>query len=229
MKATLFTLLTAAFALASTSVASAQIGIGLRAGVLSSGSVINEIEDDNETELDTDNVTGFIISVPVEIALSNIFSVQPEVNYLRRGYKFPEDLDNGVQENQTTYNVLEIPVLAKLGYTTENFTAALTFGPAFQYLLSGQFESQDLDTPVGSVEGVKVDLDFDDPIFEDIERANFYGQAGLQFGIPAGGGKIIIDGRYRFSINDQDGSDEQEIRDRGLSATLGYMVTLGDY
>ena len=222
-----------ALALFTAAVASAQIGIGVQAGVLSSGSVINFVENGNEEEIDTDNVTGLLVGIPVEIAISNVFSIQPELNYLRRGYKVPEDLDNFQPEQQSTYNVLELPILAKLGYTTENFTVAATLGPSIQYVLGGTAEVGEFNVGGLSVEGSEVDIDFDSEEFENIDRTNVYGLAGLQFGIPIGFGKFLIDGRYRFSLREDNQSDddtfELNVRDRGLSLTAGIMVTLGDY
>ena len=229
MKAALQSTLIVALTLIASASAWSQIGIGIRAGVLSSGAVINAIDNDNEEEIDTDNITGLMIGIPVEIAVSNVLSLQPEINYLRRGYKFPEDLDNGFQENQSTYDVLEIPLLFKLGYTTENFTVAAVAGPAYQYILGGQVETQDLVTDLFTLRGGKVDIDFDDELFSDVNRSNFYGQAGVQFGIPIVFGKFLLDGRYRFALNDEDGADDLEVRNRGLSATAGIMVTLGNY
>ena len=216
--------------------ATAQIGIGVNAGVLSSGSVIDRIENDNEEEIDTDNITGFTIGVPVEIAISNVFSLQPEVNYLRRGYDIPADLDNGIPNFQRTYNVLEVPVLGKLGYTTENFTVAATFGPSFQYVTGGQVSTDGID---GIFESGENDIDFDANGFDDIDRGDIYGIVGLQFGIPIGFGKFMIDGRYRFAVSEDEQDDfflgsiddsiRNNVRDRGLSLTAGIMVTLGDY
>ena len=234
----LTTLYMLALGLLLTGSASAQIGIGVQAGVLSSGSVIDRIENDNEEEIDTDNITGFTIGIPVEIAISNVFSLQPEINYLRRGYDIPADLERGVLENQTTYDVLEVPVLGKLGYTTENFTIAATFGPSFQYLLAGQVEVPEIDAGPIMFDGGEIDVDFDDPIFEDLDRGNIYGIVGLQLVLPIGFGKFLIDGRYRFALSDEEqgatftGADDTvtlNIRDRGLSLTAGIMVTLGDY
>lgn len=234
-----------ALALGTAATASAQIGIGLRGGILTTSASFDD--DDSSTEVfDEENVTGYTIGIPIEIAVSNVFSLQPEVNFQRRGTSVLNrfDSEDGQPLSQSIdrdINFLEIPVLVKLGYTTESFTVAAVAGPSWSYALGGTTSAgnvvDDADAIFGDAVEGEYDIDFDR---EGYNRSQWGGHVGLQGGIPAGPGKIILDARYQFAftnLNDGDddietdfgNTDTYDTRERGFSATLGYMITLGDY
>ena len=237
--------LAAALAFGTLATAEAQIGIGLRAGILSTTASFDD--DDSRTEvLDDENVTGYTVGIPIEIAVSNVFSLQPEVNFQRRGTNtlnvFRDadgvDLEQSIERD---IDFLEIPLLVKLGYTTESFTVAAVAGPSWSYALGGTTTAGDvLERATGEIADAvdgDYDIDFDR---EGYNRSQWGGHVGLQGGIPAGPGKILLDARYQFAFtNLNDGADDIETdfsdadtydtRERGISATLGYMITLGDY
>lgn len=220
------TLLTAALAALSFATAEAQIGIGIQGGFINSNATYEDLADGGDGELDTESITAWTVGIPVEISIGKVFAIQPEINLLRRGYDFG---DTPFEETTNReFTVVSIPVLGKLGYVGDAFTAAATFGPAFQYVASGK---QDLvDVSVGGV-GVRedVDIDFDEPRYEDFNRTAVYGILGAQVGLPIGFGKFVVDGRYRFQLNDEEGRDDVEVRGRGFSATAGLIFTLGNY
>ena len=231
-----------ALALATLTTAEAQIGIGLRAGILTTTASFDD--DDSRTEvLDDENVTGYTVGIPIEIAVSNVFSLQPEVNFQRRGTNtlnlFTDadgvDLEQSIERN---IDYLEIPFLVKLGYTTENFTVAAVAGPTWSYALGGTTTAGDVvervSREVAEAVAGDYDIDFDR---EDYNRSQFGGHLGVQGAVPAGPGKIVLDARYQVSFtnlndgNDDNNSDfdDYETRENGVSATLGYMITLGNY
>lgn len=205
----------------------AQIGIGIQGGFLSSSQTGTQIINGQEEDIDSDNVIGYVVGIPLEIGLSKVFALQTELNLLRRGYKY--DGTGFLPETSVSYDVLEIPVLAKLGYTSDKYSLAAVFGPSFQYIASGRAKVEAFDNGIITVQATDNKIDFDQDIYEDINRTNVYGQAGIQLGVPIGFAKFIVDGRYRFSVSDEDASDEVEIRGRGISATAGLLITLGDY
>ena len=200
--------------------ASAQIGVGFQGGFINSNVTYEQILNGDTQEFDTDGINAWTIGVPVEIQLSKAFALQPEVNLLRRGYDFGQ---GNIAGGKVEYTVVSIPVLAKLGYVGSGFTAAATFGPAFQYVASGQttlsLAGQETETKI----------DFDSPDADDFNRTSVYGIVGAQAGFPLGFGKFVVDGRYRFQLNDEEGSDDVEVRGRGISATAGLIFTLGSY
>ena len=200
--------------------ASAQIGIGIQGGFINSNATYESVLNGTTSELNTESITGWTVGIPLELSLSKLFALQPELNLLRRGY----DFGGGVLgEGGVEYTVVSIPVLAKLGYVGDAFTAAAVFGPAFQYVASGSARAI-----VGGVEST-ADIDFGSGFYEDFNRTAVYGIVGAQAGIPLGFGKLVVDPRYRFQLNDEDGRDNIEVRGRGFSVTAGLIFTLGSY
>lgn len=207
-----------ALVLAGTQIAEAQIGIGIQGGYLSSKARI----ENNSGSFDevTDAVTGYTVGIPIEFSIAKAIALQAEVNYLRRGYT---SVALNPNNNGTEFynNVLEIPLLVKVGYVGDKFTLAGVAGPAFNYTTSAKAKN----VPVLG----DIDIDFDSPDYDDINRSNFYGIAGVQLGVPIGIGKFVVDGRYRFQLNDENGGEDLNVRGRGVSATAGLIFTLGDY
>ena len=216
---TLKSLLTLALASAALTVAHAQIGIGIQGGFINSNATYEDVRNTNANEFDTEAITAWTVGIPLEISLSKAFALQPEINLLRRGY----DFGDGPVQGGVEYTVVSIPVLGKLGYVGDAFTAAAVFGPAFQYVASGSARSV-----VGGIEST-ADIDFDSALYDDFNRTAVYGILGAQLGIPVGFGKLVVDPRYRFQLNDEDGRDNIEVRGRGFSVTAGLIFTLGSY
>ena len=216
---TLKSLLTLALASAALTVAQAQIGIGIQGGFINSNATYEDVRNTNANEFDTEAITAWTVGIPLEISLGKAFALQPELNLLRRGY----DFGDGPVQGGVEYTVVSIPVLGKLGYVGDAFTAAAVFGPAFQYVASGSARSV-----VGGIEST-ADIDFDSALYDDFNRTAVYGILGAQLGIPVGFGKLVVDPRYRFQLNDEDGADDVEVRGRGFSATAGLIFTLGNY
>ena len=212
-------------AAAALSTATAQIGIGIQGGFINSNATYEQVANGSAQEFDTDAITAWTVGIPVEISLSKLFALQPEINLLRRGYDFG---DGPLDGEGRQFTVVSIPVLGKLGYVGEGFTAAATFGPAFQYVASGKQDVLDVSIGGTSIRE-DVDIDFDEPAYEDFNRTAIYGIVGAQAGLPVGFGKFVVDARYRFQFNDEDGRDEVEVRGRGFSATAGLIFTLGSY
>ena len=205
----------------------AQIGIGFQGGFLSSTQTGKQIINGESQNFNSDNIIGYVVGIPLEIGVSKLFALQTELNFLTRGYK--EDGAGLVPSTSVSYNVLELPVLAKIGYTSDKFSLAAVVGPSFQYIASGRAKIEAFNNGIITIEASENNINFDQMIYEDINRTNIYGIAGVQLGVPIGFGKFVVDGRYRFSISDEDSSDDFEVKGRGVSATAGLLITLGNY
>ena len=209
----------AALALCLATAATAQLGIGFQAGYLNSNASAKQVSGGSVDE-DIKSVNGYVLGAVAEIAIGEVLAIQPEVNLLRSGYGIAL---TGDDELNFFFNVIEVPLLFKGGYVSERFSLAGVAGPSFQYTASAKLK--------GETSGVSLEekIDFDDPLFEDINRTNFFGVVGVQLGVPIGVGKFVVDGRYRFQLNDADANEDFEIRGRGISATAGIIFTFGDY
>lgn len=225
----LFSTLALIFSVFATFQAQAQIGIGFRGGVLTSNQTAKQVVNGQEEELDTDNITGYMVGIPIEFGVSKILAFQTEVNYLKQGFGTSENRDQLIAESKTQYDVLEVPVLAKIGWTSEKVSFAAVIGPSFQYIASGRVQIEALNTDLITIQSSDEKIDFSQQIYDDVTRTNMYGHAGIQLGAPFAGGKFVFDARYRFAISDQDSSDDVEVKGRGASATVGYIATFGNY
>ncbi|MFK8054482.1 MAG: outer membrane beta-barrel protein [Saprospiraceae bacterium] len=224
-----FSTLALIFGIFATFQAQAQIGVGFRGGVLMSNQTAKQIASNSEFEIETENFTGYVVGIPVEFSLSKFFAFQAEVNYLKQGFGLAENTSVNLPSRKVIYDVIDIPVLAKIGWTGKKLTCAAVFGPSFQYIASGRVKFAEISSGSIQVEASENKIDFSQSIYEDFNRTNIFGQAGVQFGIPTAGGKFVFDGRYRFAISDQDSSDDFEVKGRGASATIGYIATFGKY
>jgi len=207
----------------------AQIGVGFRGGALLSNQTAKQVANGEEDEIDTENITGYIVGIPVEFGLSKFLAFQTELNYMKQGYSIESNRILSRPETKVTYDVLEIPVLAKLGWTSKRLSFAAVFGPSFQYVASGRVELEAFSTDLIEIQASNNKIDFSQDVYQEVTRTNLFGQVGFQLGAPITGGKFIFDARYRFAVSDQDSSDDFEVKGRGASATIGYLATFGKY
>jgi len=216
----------------------AQIGVGFRAGFLRSSRVskfttLTTTSTPNgpsqSFEIKDDPITGFIIGIPLEFELSRVMSMQLELNYLKQGFSNQIEVLQSISKFQVSYAVLEIPILAKVGSGNEKFDFSAVVGPSFQYTSAGIIESSSFEAGRVTIPASSDKIDFSDQNQKTFNRSSIYGLLGAQLGLYVGTGKVVVDARYRFALTDQNSSTDANVRGRGTSATLGYMVTFGNY
>ena len=198
----------------------AQFGIGVRAGVNFAEQHINTDDD-----YQSNQITGLVIGIPLELALSKFIALQPEINFQQRGGEVVYFNSQGIRTSvENEFNYLEIPLLLKVGYTSNRFSLAAVGGPSFSYALGGNttFTLANVSTENA--------INFDD---DDINRSDVNLILGAQVGLPLGPGKLMVDGRYNYGISDVDDrtifGEDEKFTNRGFSLSAGYMITLGDY
>ena len=202
-------LITALLLACLTTAASAQIGIGVRAGV-----TFSNFNFEGDERFDARR--GFVLGIPLEIRLPGPLGLQIEANYSQFGSE--QDLGGpGVSlfESDQLLNYLNLPVLLKVGLISDDFEASAVVGPSFGYVLDGEATSN----------GVTGDIEFDD----DFRRGNVGLIFGAQGGVPVGAGKITLDVRYNLGLSNLDGSanSENKITNRQFQVALGYLFTIG--
>lgn len=188
----------------------AQIGLGLRGGVMWAKA---ELEQHNDKTSNDYNL-GYTGSLFAEISIANAFAVQPEVTFLQKGYKINVK-DDGNYERNVQLNYLEIPVLAKYRVGTDKIKAHLLAGPTFGYALDGTIKAN----------GEKTDVNFD-----NMKRMDIGVLFGASIDMQLGPGAIFIDGRYGLGItnlNDAANSSDFHWHNRTISAGVGYIYWLG--
>ncbi|WP_407484223.1 porin family protein [Elizabethkingia meningoseptica] len=142
---------------------------------------------------------GFVggVGVNIETGVKN-FSIQPELNFISKGTKVKS---NAITETYN-FNYIEIPVLAKYSFGPLYVNA----GPSIGFL-------------AGKSDKVKA-------AYGKTRSVDFGIQMGAGLAIPAGPGKLIIDGRYNLGLNNISNENGQSVKNRGVAITLGYAIPL---
>ena len=134
------------------------------------------------------------MGVNITTGLKN-FSVQPELNYVQKGTKI-----KGVDGKSTyKFNYLEVPVLAKY-----------SFGPVY--------------VDAGPSLGLRIARNDNAKTFTDTKRLDFGVQGGLGVAVPAGPGKIVLDGRYDLGLTKVGEYNGDSGKNRGCTVSLGYAI-----
>jgi hypothetical protein len=162
---------------------------GIKGGLNLSNLYVNDANDENAR-------VGFHAGVYGQLFSSEVFAIQPEVNFSTKGSRVVKN--NGLIDQETKFNLsyIDIPVLAvfKLGKAAE-----IQAGPYWAYLV-----------------GANIDQDGDlSNDFTQIDRKNFdnwdYGLAG---GIGFNFGGVQLGARYNYGLN-------QIAKSAGAKALIG--------
>ena len=157
----------------------------------------------------------------VSILPDNFLSIQPEVLYSQKGYKYADNTITVANqqykyEGKSTYNYIDVPVLLKLNAGGIFFEA----GPQYSYLLNVRNKAKQ------SINGADfVDYQADRNL-DNVHRSEFGYVAGLGFQATNG---FMFDLRYNGAFTDfaknnsyQNG-DLRNARNQVFQATIGYM------
>ncbi|BAP29479.1 uncharacterized protein CHSO_0442 [Chryseobacterium sp. StRB126] len=137
------------------------------------------------------------LGVNIQTGIKN-FSVQPEVNFISKGTKFK----NSFGSETYNFNYIEVPVLAKYSFGPVYVNA----GPSIGFLM-------------GKNEKVKA-------TYGKTRSIDFGLQMGAGVAIPAGPGKVIVDGRYNLGLNNISDEKGLDVKNRGFAISLGYAIPL---
>lgn len=231
------------------SLSQAQIFIMPSGGVsLSNVSFSDEIRNGFGNTPRFNLATNFGLAVNIPVA--GPFSVQPELRFAQKGFKylyeeFGSDYEE-TEDNRFILNYLELPVLGSLQFGDENVQAIINLGPYVSYGIGGKYknkyEYKDLEN--NELEEMEGKIKFgDDPEEEGstdiyVDNAFDFGfQAGLGVGISAGPGFIVFEQRFTMGLlnlentDDGDGGtlDKAQVKsqNRSFYASLGYTISFG--
>ncbi|MCT3673671.1 PorT family protein [Elizabethkingia anophelis] len=140
---------------------------------------------------------GLGVNIPVG---KDGFSIQPELNYIQKGVAFKPA---GASKTNYNLNYLEIPVLLKYSFGPVYVNA----GPSIGFRLG---QSNKVKEALGKTKSVDFGL-----------------QMGLGAAIPAGPGKLIVDGRYNLGLSNISDVKGENIKNRGFVFSLGYAIPIG--
>ena len=204
MKQTL--LVAAALILVLFTYSSSDAQIGIRAEA-----VFSKINGDDvftkslTTSNSTTNInfqTGYGAALTFQIPVSNVFSFQPEIHYIRRGYNVNTVYGSDSSVIQKTHvdgslvtQYVDIPVFLKVNIGSPNKTHLfLMAGPYLGYAISGTLNSVSTGNQTVSSSSA---FDFNS---NNYNRFDYGVAGGLGIGIPIGNGTLTLDGRYNQGI-----------------------------
>lgn len=177
-------------------------------GGLEGGLNIADIYGDDAE--DWNSRMAFCAGAFLTLSLVDMFAIQPEVLYARKGTRWEEEYAGETYTATLTLDYLEIPLLAKLSMPLAGIVKPnLFFGPGLGILLSAKVKG----------EGVETDIK-DDTKSTDF---GFVVGAGLDFDLAMS--KVTLSGRYTLgltSIDDSEVDPQQDVKNGVISAMVGY-------
>ena len=159
---------------------------------------------------------GIAIGALLDIPVSGILSIQPEVSFFQKG---AESTEEGV-DVKFKLDYIEVPLFLKINVPTEGTnTPFLMVGPAVGFKVGCSISGED--------GGVSVDLDCDEAEIE-LSSIDFGGVVGAGVGFELGPGQFLLSARYSIGfMTIDDSSDEDDIKNRAFSFLAGYSFPLG--
>ncbi len=165
------------------------------------------------------STTGLLAGVELGFGL-----IQTGINFTQKGVKGEGD---GLNLTITT-NYIEIPLLARVGFGSDNFKVYVNAGPSLGFALGGKLKGES-----GSV-SAEEDLTFgkgEDDTFEN--SIDFGLQFGTGIGYTVGPGQIVLDLRYGLGLSNlfetPDGANRSDFKSTNnvFAVSLGYAILLG--
>lgn len=207
----------------------AQIAIGVRGGGNLSTAHVTETLD--QLTPDFRYAPGFTAGIVSEINFGPYFALQPELNFVQKGFRFEEsvnipigrfDIPAGV-EAQIRTNYLEVPLLAKLKLGNELVQGYLAVGPSVGYALNGRLITRP--RLLVEFDPIKTDLNLDNLDYERFE-VSATGVLGVQVNL--NGVKLFADARYTHGFTELYNFPvvNEKIKNRNLALGAGLMIDL---
>lgn len=193
------------------------LSVGIRGGV---NALLNEfIPSDLEgSGGQSETAPGFTGGLVINYGIGNVFSIQPEILYTRRSAKFSGEAEGQTFSVKADFNAIEVPLLLKLsfGRKTRVFVNA---GPYVAYGLDGR---------VKAVLDGEVIADEKQKLTSDDARLEYGVTGGLGVAIPAGPGRLTVEGRYNYSLGtNADPQPAEYVSQQIATFSVGYVLPIG--
>lgn len=210
--------------------ATAQVQVGFRAGA-NWGAVSKPefLDNFSPTFRLSPGPTGALF---VEVPVNERVSIRPEIAYMQKGFLLDEGFDLPIGNwniplgarvsYQTHY--LELPVLAKINLNEGPFQVYMLAGAAAGYAVDGRIRTR----TSGIFRSRPMDVDMNMNVIS-YNRWDFSAIGGLGLSVEAGRGKFFLETRYEHGFSRQYDLPiiQLPIRNRGISASIGYSFAIG--
>jgi hypothetical protein len=175
---------------------------------------------------------GLMGGLAVNIGVSELFSVQPELMYIQKGFKL--ETPNLPFKGDVRIDYLEIPILAKFSVGDENKRGYFNLGPQVSFGLGGKTKIESFsEERKGKVKFEEEPEFSNDEDFYFDNGFDFGIQAGGGFGVKAGPGLLTIDFRYSLGFGNlfdtPSGADKDDFKskNRMFATNIAYVIPLG--
>lgn len=210
-----FSLLTAALVGCAT-FASAQITFGAKAGL----NLANEIFSDEFEGADPKMLITFQVGGVVDIPISDMFSVQPALMLVGKGFKEEGEILGVTYESSSNPMYLQVPVMFM--YHGDMFYAGV--GPYAGFGLFGKAKAE------AGGQSEEVDLSFGSSVEDNYSALDFGAQVEAGVALPMG---LTIGAGYALGLANNLPADVQDVFDGStkhsvISVNVGYMFGGGD-
>lgn len=207
----------------------AQIAIGLKGG--GNFSTVHATQMLSSVTPDFKYSAGVVAGGVAEISFGRYFAVQPEIQWMQKGFRFEEgfnipvgkiDIPAGVEATIRT-NYIEMPLLAKAKIGNDRIQGYAVLGPSFGYALNGKLTTRT--RLLFELDPIRTDLNLHDLGYNRFEVSGV-GGLGVQFNF--NGIKWFTDARYTYGFTELYNFPvvNEQIKNRGFSVTTGVMVDL---
>jgi hypothetical protein len=223
--------------------AQAQLMVQPKAGVVLANVAFSEKEDGQTANFSY--VFGVGVNIP--ILEDNKLSIQPELLYMPKGFRykveetneiggdgeeFPGGLATYKLDAKSYMNYIELPVLAKATFGSDNLKFFVNAGPYVGFWLSGKTVSKQSISFNGDTE---TETETNKYEFDDTDNRLDYGfHAGGGVAYRLGPGFLTLEGRYEYGLanflKDPDGQTPKadlKSQHRLIMIMVGYAIKLG--
>jgi Outer membrane protein beta-barrel domain len=186
------------------------------------------------------NQTGYSFgvgySVPLRVAGTSLLSLQPEVSFVKKGFKVDAQGEFIFGELPTTLkvqqeysiNYLEIPVLAKFEFGPDKFRGILYAGPYVAFGLGGRYKSEGWRSTELGFEKF-IDSKGDIKFFQDQDPNTVSFDHNIDYGFQVGAGmtfynKVVVDVRYGNGFGNL--KHYSDSKNRVVQFTVGVPIKL---
>ncbi|MBI9071662.1 MAG: PorT family protein [Melioribacteraceae bacterium] len=179
---------------------------------------------------DADSKYGFSAGAFLNVKLSRVFSLRPEIYYASKGFSLEEneyyaDADYSYDlsaESEISLNYLEVPIL---GVISINKNMNLFAGPYVDYFLSGDAEVETKGTVRYCSWGKCTTESINESETEDIDSDNM---SSPGFGLIVGGefvmGQFKIGARYSLGLSNISDNDESDFSHNVIQVMVGVSL-----
>lgn len=187
-----------------------SVSFGPRVGATFSKISLSDGEGD-EMEDELKYTPGLQVGAVANFGVSELLSIQPELLFTQKGYKIG-DSDAYIKG---TSNYIEVPVLAKITFGSEQVKGFVTGGPTAGYWISGKTSMK-----IASTEASE-SYEFED---ED-NRVELGASFGVGLAYNLGAGALNLDVRYGLGLSSlyEVESGESKSRNRVLGVSVAYL------